>query len=251
MTVMTVSSLKSDIMVTYCLQLNRLVQLSPLTSAMDDQEWVRVVPKRAIDPKKAAKYKLAGSLQRRDSTVTNHEKSHDDNLTVEDVIKGFSPLLASLTKSDFLKRVLMSLQKTAPKGFSMMISLGVGNVLSSQSSLLQFALVLCIRESWQLSVADGLFLYDDHGDASKIVMQDGDISNELKYQIFDPLFSAKESLVCRSLGLFVSDENKKGKHKAANRPTLFFMPHCPYRLYVNLLWENWDNLENVIILGNR
>jgi predicted nicotinamide N-methyase len=28
------------------------------------------------------------------------------------------------------------------------------------------------------------------------------------------------------------------------------MPHCPYRLYVNLLWDNWDNLENVIIVGN-
>jgi SRR1 len=218
---------------------------------MDDQEWVRVVPKRAIDPKKAAKYRLAGSLQRRDSTVTNHEKSHDDNLTVEDIVKGFSPLLASMKKSDFLKRALMSLEKTAPEGFSMMISLGVGNVLSSQSSLLQFALVLCIRESWQLSVADSALLHVDHSDVSKIIMQDGDISNDLKYQIFDPLFSAKESLVCRNLGLFVSDENRKGKHKAAKGPTLFFMPHCPYRLYVNLLWENWDNLENVIILGNR
>lgn len=249
MTVMTVSSLIL-FMVTYCLKLNRLGQLSTLTNAMDGQEWVRVVPKRAIDPKKAAKYRLAGSLQRRDSTVTNHEKSHDDNLTVEDIIKGFSPLLASLTRSDFLKRVLMSLQKTAPEGFSMMISLGVGNVLSSQSSLLQFALVLCIRESWQLSVVDAPLAHVDH-DVSKITMPDGDISNDLKYQIFDPLFSAKESLVCRSLGLFVSDENRKGKHKAAKGPTLFFMPHCPYRLYVNLLWENWDNLENVIILGNR
>jgi hypothetical protein len=218
---------------------------------MDDQEWVRVVPKRAIDPKKAAKYKLAGGLQRRDSPVTNHEKSHDDNRTVEDIINGFSPLLATLKKSDFLKRVLMSLEKTAPEGFSMMISLGVGNVLSSQSSLLQFALVLCIRESWQLSVADAPLLNVDNCDVSKIFSHDGDISNDNKYQIFDPLFAAKESLVCRSLGLFVSDENKKGKHKAAKGPTLFFMPHCPYRLYVNLLWENWDNLENVIILGNR
>lgn len=218
---------------------------------MDDQEWVRVVPKRAIDPKKAAKYKLAGSLQRRDSTLTNHEKSHDNNLTVEDIINEFSPLLATLKKSDYLKRVLLSLVKTAPEGFSMMISLGVGNVLSSQSSLLQFALVLSIRESWQLSVADAPLLNVNHCDVSKTLSLDGDISNDLKYQIFDPLFSAKESLVCRCLGLFVSDENKKGKHKAAKGPTLFFMPHCPYRLYVNLLWENWDNLENVIILGNR
>eukprot|EP00596_Hydrurales_sp_CCMP1899_P010731 CAMPEP_0119055036 /NCGR_PEP_ID=MMETSP1177-20130426/75471_1 /TAXON_ID=2985 /ORGANISM="Ochromonas sp, Strain CCMP1899" /LENGTH=144 /DNA_ID=CAMNT_0007035477 /DNA_START=554 /DNA_END=988 /DNA_ORIENTATION=+ len=42
----------------------------------------------------------------------------------------------------------------------------------------------------------------------------------------------------------------KGKHPASKNTTLFFMPHCPYRLYVNLLWANWDNLENVAILGN-
>ena len=28
------------------------------------------------------------------------------------------------------------------------------------------------------------------------------------------------------------------------------MPHCPYRLYCNLLWENWYNLSNIIIYGN-
>eukprot|EP01034_Spumella_vulgaris_P026250 gene26250-32796_t len=40
-----------------------------------------------------------------------------------------------------------------------------------------------------------------------------------------------------------------GKYDAVGR-TLFFMPHCPYRLYCNLLWQNWSQLSNTVILGN-
>ena len=32
---------------------------------------------------------------------------------------------------------------------------------------------------------------------------------------------------------------------------LFYMPHCPYRLYCNLLWANWHSLHKIFILGNR
>lgn len=32
--------------------------------------------------------------------------------------------------------------------------------------------------------------------------------------------------------------------------TFYFMPHCPYRLYCNLLWENWDILDKMCIFGN-
>lgn len=218
---------------------------------MDDQKWTHVVSKRAIDPKKAAKFKSAGNRLRRDSALTNHERNHDDSLKVDDIIGGLTPLTTSLKKSDFFKRVLASMERTTDKEFATMVSLGIGNVLSSPSSLLQFALVLCVRESWQSVAVELSQSPDDHCNTPKMMMQESGVSNGLKYQIFDPLFSLKESLLCRNLGLFVSDENKKGKHKAASEPTLFFMPHCPYRLYVNLLWENWENLENVIILGNR
>lgn len=33
--------------------------------------------------------------------------------------------------------------------------------------------------------------------------------------------------------------------------TLFYMPHCPYRLYCNVLWRNWFHLDRIMILGNR
>ena len=83
--------------------------------------------------------------------------------------------------------------------------------------------------------------------------------------IFDPKFSETECEVCRKLGLQVRDHNTRGKHKIGSDRkndgfdlndsvnTLFFMPHCPYRLYCNLLWSNWEkeSLQKLFILGNR
>ncbi len=52
------------------------------------------------------------------------------------------------------------------------------------------------------------------------------------------------------LGISVLRVNTKGKHAVENQ-TLFFMPHCPYRLYCNVLWANWQNLDYAHIFGNR
>lgn len=48
--------------------------------------------------------------------------------------------------------------------------------------------------------------------------------------------------------------NEQGKRRVVHHrnTTLFFMPHCPMRLYSNVLWANWDTLRNrsIIIMGN-
>ncbi len=33
--------------------------------------------------------------------------------------------------------------------------------------------------------------------------------------------------------------------------TVSMVPHCPYWLYCNVLWANWEHLDRVVILGNR
>ncbi len=100
-----------------------------------------------------------------------------------------------------------------------------------------------------------------------------------RVQIFEPMFSSSEIRVCGALGFHVMTDNRKGfcpcphpspcplssvadaSALAASKcvsercegdcSTLFFLPHCPYGLYSSLLWTNWLQLQNTLILGNR
>ncbi len=111
-----------------------------------------------------------------------------------------------------------------------MISLGIGNFSESQSSLLQLSFIICISEDLGLLE-----------------------SKMKKSMIFDPILNELEIKVCNLYHLAISTENLKGKHEAIannNKKTLFFMPHCPYRLYCNLLWQNWYKLCDIVIFGN-
>lgn len=75
--------------------------------------------------------------------------------------------------------------------------------------------------------------------------------------VFDPVMTETDKGILDALGCSIP-HNEKGKRccgdmsenksavgspRARTRaiPTLFFMPHCPYRLYSNLLWANWSS----------
>ncbi len=114
--------------------------------------------------------------------------------------------------------------------YEAIVSLGIGNFSESQSSLLQLSFIICISED--LGLLENVFK---------------------KSIIFDPVMNELEIKVCDSYHLAVSTDNLKGKHEAIttnNKKTLFFMPHCPYRLYCNLLWQNWYKLSDIVIFGN-
>lgn len=75
--------------------------------------------------------------------------------------------------------------------------------------------------------------------------------------VFDPIMGDLEKALLVKLGCDVLVRNEEGKRccgsgttaeKEASsrgdrqtRPTLFFMPHCPQRLYSNVLWANWSS----------
>lgn len=75
--------------------------------------------------------------------------------------------------------------------------------------------------------------------------------------VFDPIMTETDKAILDALGCSIP-HNEKGKRccgdggedtsavgspRARTRaiPTLFFMPHCPCRLYSNLLWANWSS----------
>ncbi|KAL2234852.1 protein SENSITIVITY TO RED LIGHT REDUCED 1-like isoform X2 [Sesamum indicum] len=70
-------------------------------------------------------------------------------------------------------------------------------------------------------------------------------------EIFDPIISLTEFKVLTSLGCSVLSINEQGR-RLAQKPTMFFMPHCEAELYDNLLEANWrvDRLKRLLLLGN-
>ena len=102
------------------------------------------------------------------------------------------------------------------------VVLGVGKILSSEVAFLQFAMAVVIRRL--LACSENL--------------------------VFDPVMSDDDNQLCVQQG-FVSISTVTNDIYEAKHCTFFFMPHCPYRLYNHILYTNWDNLHNVVILGNR
>ncbi|CAM9345153.1 unnamed protein product [Ectocarpus fasciculatus] len=87
--------------------------------------------------------------------------------------------------------------------------------------------------------------------------------------VFDPTMGEAEKAILAALGCGLL-ENEEGKRcccrccgergrsdkaggEDAATPTLFFMPHCPQRLYSNVLWANWCSraMGSILILGNK
>eukprot|EP01029_Cantina_marsupialis_P027986 TRINITY_DN774271_c0_g1_i1.p1 TRINITY_DN774271_c0_g1~~TRINITY_DN774271_c0_g1_i1.p1 ORF type:complete len:280 (-),score=41.00 TRINITY_DN774271_c0_g1_i1:162-947(-) len=71
----------------------------------------------------------------------------------------------------------------------------------------------------------------------------------LKVEVCDPCFvdSDKEVANLLDFAVFESDEVEL---KVAESPTIFFLPHCHYIINHNLLFANWVNLKNVLLIGN-
>ena len=106
---------------------------------------------------------------------------------------------------------------------------GIGNFGATQStpsaSLWQLAFALLLRNIFQ---KQGL---------------------EITMYYFEPFMTSEEEVLLEQLSIRIIRENERGKRVVTER-TFFFMPHCPLVLYSNLLFENRDNLQNLVIVGN-
>lgn len=215
---------------------------------MENDAWTHVKSKRKNG---SAKPKKQNIVSKSNPLVVNVKDSDEDCGTAQDVITKCTKLSVTLSQSPLIKCLLAEFGRTNFTQFSTTVALGIGQFCSSQSSLLQLAMLLSIRSHQRTMSADGNSndLCLSSSDAEMI--HENISERKSNCVIFDPLLSSKEREVCSLLNCPVSSENRMGKHQTESGPTLFFMPHCPHRLYINLLWENWSQLDSVIILGNR
>jgi len=68
--------------------------------------------------------------------------------------------------------------------------------------------------------------------------------------LYDPILSTIERTAINELGCTVLHDNEFGK-RTVDRPTIFFMPNCPFYLHDNVLGANWTpaNLNKIIVLS--
>ena len=72
-----------------------------------------------------------------------------------------------------------------------------------------------------------------------------------KVLVFDPILTPSEKGILKQLGLETSDENLEGFYEGCQEGlTVFYLPHCPKQLLNNILWQNWNNLDSIVVIGN-
>ena len=72
-----------------------------------------------------------------------------------------------------------------------------------------------------------------------------------KVLVFDPILTPSEKGILKQLGLETSDENLEGFYEGSQEGlNVFYLPHCPKQLLNNILWQNWNNLDSIVVIGN-
>lgn len=139
---------------------------------------------------------------------------------------------------------------------------GIGNFYTARidnynPSLIQLACIIALRDMLTeryKEIAESSSKYEK--DRSELS------SNPISLVYFEPFIVPIEREVLLHFDVKIIDKNEQGKRKinTENRNsenlkdcTLFYMPHCPMRLYSNVLWANWSEeliFNRILLLGN-
>ncbi len=127
-------------------------------------------------------------------------------------------------------------------------ALGIGSIArcystSYSSSLWQFSLLLVLKDLL----------------TSMVCSPNTDFT--IPVVCYEPQFCVVDDELCRHYGIAVMKDNSRGffdpiQSSSSPSPDIinmhfYYMPHCPYRLYCNVLWSHWEELNNIAIIGNR
>jgi hypothetical protein len=223
-----------------------------------------------------------------DNDNSNNNKRNDNNsdsIANEVIYNSLNICLRELKESEYWRNMKKILLKTRLvdddddrrysnsnnncKLFQSIVCYGIGNFGSTRSSapLWQLALAVTIR--------DYIRTLHTHNDDDETSLGDDDrhLSSSLDSTLkstsnknnddhrrrlptmyyFEPLMTVEESMVLEKLDIHIISENERGGRSVIDEGgCLFFMPHCPMKLYTNLLHANWDCLRenNILIFGN-
>jgi SRR1 len=245
---------------------------------MADDEW-KVVKSRLKKASRSTSHHSKSSAGRQGvhhTTIVEDicvYKDSQNECTDNNKVARRCKLLAEvLLSSTFHAELSLKMYQNLPQ-ISDIIALGLGSPSTSRVSFLQAALLLCFKTKRQHCNNDTFEATDSSRstkDSPPYALDAESESGPVSVTVFEPMFSAADKIMCQMLDIDISDKNLMGKYSShrfrvsrdgsslpsnagkteTDGTTLFYMPHCPYRLYVNVLWANWDNLDSIAILGN-
>ena len=157
------------------------------------------------------------------------------------------------------------------------VAYGIGNFAATTSfsaPMLQLACVLFLR---RCAAAASSCIIDSNEEVDVIPSDDDTQSIFKREQNLVPIYyyepcilPVERDLLESVFHVHVLDNNEFGKlHVQSMRQgddtavattntssservskSLFYMPHCPMRLYSTVLWSHWENLDSILIFGN-
>ncbi|KAA0066058.1 hypothetical protein IC582_021685 [Cucumis melo] len=206
---------------------------SAKTVAIPDQsnngDWTVVLPRRGKQRKNFPKLR-----NREDQRTWSPTDQANDTIRESKLLQKMEMCIKKLESSQFYRTLveeletvpfLESLNRVLDSESKMgVVIYGVGSIENYENPRLQLSLAILLKRkfSWIESL-----------------------------EVFDPILSATECRLMESFGCSVLSVNEQGR-RCAEKPTMFFMPHCEAELYNNLLQENWKVklLNHIMLFGN-
>ena len=171
-----------------------------------------------VKKKKGARKKGTG-LKRTTVIADNSEPDIDKSSVVTRIEAARQELLSSEYWAEFV-----AVSESALKKVEAIYCFGLGHFCDSVTAKYQFALLLCIQETFNID----------------------------EVQLSDPVFyQCERDLLTDHYHLVVLSHNSEC-HQPCSSPALVFLPHCPRQMTNNLLFSNWEPrlLSNLLLISN-
>ena len=171
-----------------------------------------------VTKKKGARKRGPG-LKRTTVIADNSEPDIDKSSVVARIETARKELLSSEYWTEFL-----AVSESALEKVEAVYCFGLGHFCDSVTAKYQFALLLCIQETF----------------------------NIVELQLSDPVFyQCERDLLTSHYHLAVLSENSECQQPCTS-PALVFLPHCPRQMTNNLLFSNWEPrlLSNLFLISN-